>query len=561
MERIFYEFGPFRVDARERLLWRDGKVVPLTPKVFNTLLVLLQSPGRILTKEELMQRVWPDTAVEESNLARNVSTLRRSLGQQRDEHPFIETIPWRGYRFTAQTRELCDVSGTIDSLAVLPFINESTDPATEYLAEGFTESLIHKLSLVGGLKVMSRHSVFQYKQPPDAERVGRELGVRAVLTGRIRLIDDVMLVSVELVDASDNSHLWGAQYNRELSDVVTIQETIARQIAERLKLNLTGADKAQLATRSTENAEAYQFYLKGRYFSNKMTLENIQKGIEFYKQAIDKDPAYALAYAGLLNCYTSMNVPVEARKAAVKSLELDPTLGEAHASLGFFKFIYDWDFAGAEKELRIGIDLNPNHAGARHSYAIYLANMGRHGEAIEQAMHARELDPLSVLMNQTAGNVLMLARDYDGAVDALLSTLELDPHFAAANSVLGFVYGLKGMYPEALIQFEKTRALAGQHPAISASIRTLEAWVYASWGKRSEAMKAIEEVSNSPGATPYSIAVIHAALDETDRAFELLNHAYQARSFQLVSLKVDPSFDRIRTDVRYHDLLVRVGLA
>lgn len=560
-ERIFYEFGPFRVDARERTVSRNGERVPLTPKVFDTLLVLLESAGRILTKEELMQRVWPETAVEESNLARNVSTLRRSLGRERDEPQYIETIPWRGYRFVADIKESRDESGTIDSLAVLPLVNDGQDPAAEYLSDGITESLIHKLSRVRGLRVMSRHSVFHYKERPDAETVGRDLGVRAVLTGRVRLIDDAVLVSVELVDASDNSHLWGAQYNRELSDIVTMQEAIAHQIAELLKLNLTGADKQRLRAHPTENPKAYQLYLKGRYFWNKLTLEGIQTGLGFFKQAIEEDPGYALAYAGLMDCYTYTHVPVEARKAAVKALELDPTLGEVHASLGFFKFLYDWDFSGAESELRTAIDLSPNYAQARHWYAIYLANMGRREEAIDQAMRARELDPLSPIMNQTAGNVLMLARDYDGAIDALLLTLELDPHFAAAHSVLGCIYGLKGMYEEALAQFEKARALAGRHPGIDASIKALEGWVFAAWGKRSDAMKAIEEVSNPPSAPPYSIAAIYAALSENDQAFEWLDRAYHARSFQLVSLKVDPSFDSIRADVRFHDLLRRVGLA
>ena len=559
-DRICYEFGPFRVDASERLVWRDGKRLPLTPKVFNTLLVLLQNAGRILTKEELMQRVWPDTAVEESNLARNVSTLRKLLGEERDEQHYIETIPWRGYRFAAEIRELRDESGTIDSLAVLPLINESPDPATDYLADGITESLIHKLSRVSGLKVMSRHSVFQYKERPDAETVGRELGVRAVLTGRVRLIADVVLVSVELVDAGDNSHLWGGQYNRELANLVTMPETIAQQIAELLKLNLTGADKHTLSARPTGNPEAYQCYLKGRYFWNKLTLEDIQKALGFFKQAIDKDPGYALAYGGLLDCYTYMQVPVEARKAAVKALELDPTLGEVHASLGFFKFLYDWDFAGAELELKKAVELTPNYAQARHWYAIYLANMGRREEAIDQATRARDLDPLSALMNQTAGNVLMLARDYDGATDALLNTLDLDPRFAAAHSVLGCVYCLKGMHEESLAQFEKVRALAGRHPGIDASIKALEGWVYAASGNRSEALKAIEAVSNPPGATPYSIAAIHAALGENDRAFELLDSAYQARSFQLVSLKVDPSFESLHSDPRFQDLSRRVGL-
>jgi TolB-like protein len=476
-ESIFYDFGPFRVDARERLVRRGGQPVPLTPKAFDILLVLIQNGGRILTKEEMMKLVWPDTMVEESNLARNVSTLRKALGEEPEQRQYIETIPWRGYRFVAEVTERREESDAIDSLAVLPFANESLDPAAEYLSDGITENLIHQLSLLSSLKVMSRHSVFRYKARdlkeglPNAETVGRDLSVRAVLTGRIRLIDDVVLVSVELVDARDNRHLWGAQYNRQLSEIATMQETISEQIAERLKLKLTGQDKQRLIERRTENPEAYQLYLKGLYFWNKLTPDGVQKGIQFFQQAIEKDPAYALAYTGLQNCYGYLNRPLEARKAAAKALELDPTSAEAHASSGFFKFVHDWDFSGAETELKLSIELNPNYAQAHHWYSIYLAHMGRHDEAINEATRARELDPLSSLMNQTAGNVLMLARDYDGAVDALLHTLELDPHFAAANSVLGCVYGLKGMYEEALAQFEKVRTLAGNNPMVNASIR------------------------------------------------------------------------------------------
>ena len=387
-EIISYEFGPFVVDSQERVVRRDGKLVPLTPKVFDILMVLIRNPGRILTKDEMMHQVWPDTMVEESNLARNVSTLRKALGEEPGQPHYIETIPWRGYRFVAEVRESREESETIDSLAVLPFVNEGQDPAAEYLCDGITESLIHKLSLLSSLKVMSRHSVFHYKvrdrkeSLPEAKTVGLELGVRAVLTGRIRLIDDIVLIGVELVDASDNRHLWGSQYNRELSDIATLQETISQQIAERLKLKLTGQDKQRLTERErhTENPEAYQLYLKGRHFWNKLTPDGVQKGLELFQQAIEKDPAYALAYTGLLDCHTYLNQPVEGKKAAAKALELDPTLGEAHASLGFFKFLYDWDFPGAEKELKQAIELTPNYAQAHHWYAIYLAQMGRHEE-------------------------------------------------------------------------------------------------------------------------------------------------------------------------------------
>ena len=562
--RIFYEFATFRVDARERQVRRDGKLLALTPKVFDILLLLIQNPGRILTKDEMMKQVWPDTTVEEANLPRNISTLRKALGEERDE--YIETIPWRGYRFVAEVKELRDGSDQIDSLAVLPFVNESADPAAEYLSDGITEDLIHKLSLLSSLKVMSRLSVFHYKvgdpkkSQADAKEVGRVLGVRAVLTGRIRVIENVVLVSVELVDAGDNAHLWGAQYNRELSDISKMQESISREVVQQLKVKLTAQEQQRLAQSHAEDPEAYQLYLKGRYFWNKLTPDGIRKAIQFFEQAIGRDPAYALAYTGLLDCHTYLNQPVQARRAAAQALELDPALGEVHASLGFFKFLYDWDFPGTEKELKQALKLSPNYAQTHHWHAIYVAHMGRFEEAIAEAARARELDPLSPLINQTMGNVLMLAGDYDGAVDALLHTLELDPHFAAAHSVLACVYCLKGMYEEALARFEKVGSLAGGNAAIDASVQVLSGWVYAAWGKKSEAMKIIAQNSESPMVSPYSIAGIYAALGEHDRAFEYLNRAFQARSFQLVSLKVDPSFRNLRSDPRFEDLLHRIGL-
>ena len=568
-ESITYEFGPFRVDSRERAVRRDGKLLLLTPKVFDILLVLIQNPGRILTKDEMMQQVWPDTTVEESNLARNVSTLRKALGEGPGQPQYIETIPWRGYRFVAELRESREESEAIDSLAVLPFVNEGQDPAAEYLSDGITESLIHKLSLLRGLKVMSRHSVFHYKvhgrteSLPEAKTVGRELGVRAVLTGRIRLVDDIVLVGVELVDASDNRHLWGAQYNRQLSDIVRLQETISQQIAERLKLKLASQDKQRLTERGrhTESAEAYQLYLRGRHFWNQLTLDGVQKALELFQQAIEKDPAYALAYTGLLDSYTYLNRPVEARKAAAQALELDPTLGEAHASLGFFKFLYDWDFPGAEKELKQAIELTPNCAQAHHWYAIYLAHMGRHGEAIHEARLAQQLDPLSLLMNQTAGLVLSVARQYDRAVEALRKVIEMDANYAAAHGTLGVVYARKGMCEQAIEEFEKVASLAGGHPAVATSLKALTAYSYAACNRPDKARALVDEISAEPTASSYLLATIYASLGEHDRALDWLGRAYADRDFQVVSLKVDPAFDPLRSTSRFQELLARIGLA
>jgi DNA-binding winged helix-turn-helix (wHTH) protein/Flp pilus assembly protein TadD len=565
VEKISYEFGSFLVDLQERAVRRGGKLLLLTPKVFDILLVLIQNPGRILTKDEIMKQVWPDAIVEESNLARNVSTLRKALGDEPDRHQFIETIPWRGYRFVAEVRELREEEDAIDSLAVLPLVNEGQDQAAEYLSDGITESLIHQLSLLSNLKVMSRYSVFQYKVRdrketlPEAKTVGNVLGVRAVLTGRIRIVDNIVLVGVELVDASDNRHLWGAQYNRELSSIVTLQETISQQIAEQLKPKLTSKDRQRLATRQTENPEAYRLYLKGRHFSNKLTLEGVQKGVELFQQSIEKDPAYALAYTGLSSCFALLNQPVEARKAAMKALELDPSLGEVHASLGFYKFLYDWDFAGAEREMKQAVELAPNDAQAHQGYATFLACMGRHKEAFIEAQRACELDPLSTGMNQTVGNVLAMARDYDAAIDVLLRALELDPHFFPVRSALVITYAAKGMFKEALAQYEKLPSLAGGHPIVDANIKALIGLVYALAGQRTEARKIIEEVSKPPTATSYNIARIYAALGENNRAFEYLDGAFRERSPEMVSLKADPHVDNLRGDPRFQGLLARIG--
>jgi adenylate cyclase len=502
-----YEFGPFRVDVRERTLRRDGELVPLTPKAFDILLVLVQNSGRVLTKNEMMNLVWPDTAVEESNLARNVSTLRKALGNGPDEHGYIETIPWRGYRFIAKVRQPSDEQAAIDSLAVLPFLNESTDSATDYLADGITESLIHKLSRVAKLKVMSRNSVFRYKAGdvkaglPDARTVGRELGVRAVLIGCIRQVDGIMLVNVELIDAADNTHLWGGQYNREASDILALQDSLSQQIAEVLRVRLTSSDKLELAKRQTENSDAYHLYLKGRFYWNKFTMDGVRKGIELFKEAIEKDPNYALAYTGLLDGYTYLNNPVEARKAAVTALELDPTLGEAHASLGFFTFLYDWDWLKAEVEFRLAIDLSPNYAQAHHWYSIYLAQMGRHEEAIREARLAKQLDPLSLSMNQTAGLVFCVARQYDRAVDELRKVIEMDANYAAAHGTLGLVYARKGMCEQAIEEFEKVASLAGGHPGVATSLKGLTAYSYAVCNRPDKARALVEEICAEPTAS------------------------------------------------------------
>ena len=281
--------------------------------------------------------------------------MRNALGERPREHQYIETVPWRGYRFVASVKEVRDQSArpAISSIAVLPFVNVAGDPNLEYLADGITETLINNLSQLTQLKVMSRNSTFRYKgRETDASAVGQDLNVQSVLIGRVAERDDLLSISVELVDAHDDSHIWGAQYNRKRADIFAMQETIAQEITEKLRLKLTGEEQQRLTRRHTENAEAYQLYLKGRYYFNKLTLDGVQKGVEHFQQAIEKDAQYALAYTGLIDCYNYLAKRAEAKTAATRALELDQTLGEAHASLAFHRFLYDWDFADAEREFK-----------------------------------------------------------------------------------------------------------------------------------------------------------------------------------------------------------------
>ncbi len=562
-----YEFGPFRVDARERQLLRNGKPVPLTPKIFDILLVFVQNSGHILSKDEVMKLIWPNTAVEEGSIARNISTLRKALGESPTNCQYVETIPWRGYRFVANVREVRDVPGrpAIDSIAVLPFVNVARDPSLEYLSDGIAENLINNLSQLPNLRVVSRNSAFRYKgRETEAPAIGHELNVQAVVMGRVAERADLLSISVELVDARDNRHLWGGQYNRQAADIFTLQETIAHEITEKLRLKLTGEEQQRLSKRHTENAEAYHLYLKGRYHFNKLTPDGVEKGITYFQQAIEKSPRYALAYTGLLDCYNYLGKPAEAKEAANKALELDHTLGEVHASLAFHRFLYDWDFAGAEKGFTQALEMSPNYAEAHHWYAIYLANVGRHDEAMPLAKRAVELDPLSLLMNMTPALAFYLSRQYERSVEALQRIIDMEPNFPAAHSVLGNAYCQQGMYEPAMAEYHKVLELSKSVAVVETAMKAIIAHAYARSGKRSKSMEMLAEVIKASvtgiNVSSYSIAGIYAALGQKEQSFEWLNKAREQHDLQLVSLKVDPTLDALRSDRRLADLIRQVGL-
>jgi serine/threonine-protein kinase len=461
---------------------------------------------------------------------------------------------------------------TIDSLAVLPFVNAGGDPNAEYLSDGITESLINSVSQIPGIKVVSRASAFHYKgKDVGARTVGRELGVAAVLTGRIVQRGDALSIRAELVDARDDTHLWGEEYNRRLSDILAVQEEIARDISGKLRQRLTGEEKKRLTRRYTGNAEAYGLYLKGRYHWNKRTGEDIQKGIGYFQQAIEKDPTYALAYAGLADSYAvlseytglpSSETFPKAKAAASKALEIDDTLAQAHATLASTHQSFDWDFSSADKEYRRAIELDPKYPTAHHWYSLTLSVLGRHEQAIAEAERANELDPLSPIISSTRAFVFYDARQYDRAIEAARKTLELDKGLGWTHVVLGLALEQKKMYPEAIAELGEAVRLSGRSIYAVAAL----GHAYAVSGRREEAMRLIEELKGwtERGYDPLAnISLVYAGLGQNDEAMRELEKAYQARSAWLINLalKVDPRWDALRSDARFQDLLRRIGFS
>ena len=618
------EFGPFRLDPAERKLLRGNEVVVLTPKAFDTLYLLVRNSGRVLEKDELIRMIWPNTFVEEGSLSNHIFLLRKALG---GDPEFIETVPRRGYRFIGAVRQFPPAASapperphevgdpgiasfpaktrrllrsraglglavvallaalasaswfyrvasrggeTIDSVAVLPFVNASDDPNAEYLSDGLTESLVNCLSQLPHLKVMSRDTSFRFKgKQADPKTVGHQLGVRAIFKGRVTQRGDTLNISAELIDSRDGSHIWGQQYARKLADMNTLREEIAGEMASALRLRLTPADEKRLTVSYTADPEAYQDYLKGRYWWNKSTEEGFDKGIEYFQQAIAKDPTYALAYSGLADCYSSLAesglVPfregyLRAKDAALKAVELDNTLAEAHGSLALIKSSYDWDWSGANNEIRRAIELNPSYADAHRLHAEVLWQTGQMGEAIAENKLILGLDPLSLNTNDTLGVVFFLARQYDRAIEQEAKTLELDPNFIDAYYFRGMAYLKKSMYREGMAEFEKGVAISPLDPEALTGL----GYGYAVTGRRAEAQKVLDklaELSKREYISAVWRAKIYAGLDEKDMAFEWLEKAYEDRSIVSVGyIKPNPMFDPLRSDSRYANLLRRMNL-
>jgi len=618
-----YEFGQFTLVRTEKRLLCDGKAIPLAPKVFDTLVLLVENPGRLIQKDELLEALWPDTVVEEVALAHNVSQLRKALGDRAEEPRFIETVPKRGYRFIAPVRVVSEpaarraspaASGTapsaaqrtewsrpavlaacaavlllmaaasgylylprateraagapaIHSLAVLPLESLSGDKEQEYFADGITDALITDLAQVASLRVISRTSAMQFRGSRETlPQIGRDLQVDAVVEGTVARGEGRMRVTAQLIEARTDRHLWARTYERDLKDVLALQDEIAQAIAEQIRIKLTPKERSLLTQPHAVDSEAYDAYLRGRYWWSKRTAEGEWKGLDYFQKAIARDPKYALAYAGVADSFVVLGgharLPAtealpKAKEAALKALELDPSLAEAHTSLAFVKFSNDWDWAGAEREFREAIALNPNYATAHHWYSHYLVAMGRLDEAVSELERARDLDPYSVPINSFLGQALYYARRYDEALRQYRRGLEMHPDRVEFYEGTADVYEQKKMFAESVAL--RLQALSLNKDPTSAALDQ----AFKSSGYGGYLRKKIETLEQAPQLNPFAVlllAHLYAALNDEAHVMLYLGRAYEERNPWLLNLSVDPGMDSLRSSPRFRDLIRRIGL-
>ena len=618
--KAVFEFGLFRLNPAERLLLRGQTPVRLPPKAFDALLLLVENPGHLLEKEELLRKVWPGTFVEESNLAQHISILRKALQDGEDGFRYIETVPKRGYRFVAEVRVSGDippdtgsaaqsappqrrfrswafpVAGlavllaaliltpwvwrrlrgpgpeTIQSLAVLPLRNLSGDATQDYFAEGMTEALITDLARIPSLKVISRTSIMQYKDSHKRlPQIAQELGVDAIVEGSVQRSGDRVRITAQLVRGTTDRHIWAAAYDRDLRDLVTLEDGVSRNIAEQIRRQIAPRAPQQLANSAAVSPQAREDYLKGRYFWNRRSEAGYLKAVEYFQAAVREDPQYAQAYAGLADAYALLGslpgakLPRDqtmprAKETALTALNLDDSLADAHTSLAFVEMHYEWKFQEAEREFKRAIDLDPNYSTAHQWYAFDLAALGRLDEAAAEMMRARQTDPLSAIINTDAAEMLYYDHKGSEALRQARATVEMAPDFAHAHRVMERVYNERRMFPEAIAEGKRALELSGNDTWMLYEL----AHTYLLAGDKAEMQDCLRRIASmSPGGILPDEAIlpeIYVALGDVDRAWKVMDALYRRRDGSLILLKADPCFDVLRSDPRFQELLQRVGL-
>jgi TolB-like protein/DNA-binding winged helix-turn-helix (wHTH) protein/Tfp pilus assembly protein PilF len=623
-------FGAFEADVQTGELRKQGKRIRLQDQPFQLLVMLLEAPGQLVTRDELRSKLWPQTTVDfDHGLNKAISKIREALGDS-PEHPrFVETVARRGYRFLADVAVTCDgraktvpddpayegspafspaltttykiakpgyrarllfglglalvvasavswvfyhdiySSPAIRSLAVLPLENLSGDSSQDYFADGMTDALITRLAQISTLRVISRTSVMTYKNVhrPLAE-IARDLNVDAVVEGSVSRVGERIRVTAQLIDARNEKHIWASSYDEDIRDTLVLQSRVTRAIAEQIRATVSPQEQLTLAKSRTVDPDAYEAYLKGRYFWNKRTGEGLRTAIDYLRRAITIDPSYAEAYAGLADSYAvagdwkyGVLAPLDAfpkaTAAAAKALVLDASLGEAHASLAYALDLYGWDWVAAETEYKQAIQLNPGYATAHQWYSWHLFMVGRDDDALNELRRAESLDPLSLIINADIADALCVAHRYDEAVEQSEKTLKMDANFAVGHYELGQALVQKHMYDQAIAEFQRAIVLSGHSGAFDSNL----GYAYAVSGRKEEAIKIINDLeSRHPEnhSVDADIALIYVGLDDRDEAISRLNKAFDAR-FKASILR-RPAFDPLRSDARFQDLLRRMGL-
>jgi TolB-like protein/DNA-binding winged helix-turn-helix (wHTH) protein/Flp pilus assembly protein TadD len=624
LSRAIYDFGPFRLESGQHLLLRDGQPVAIPPKAFEILTALLDQRGALISKEDLQNRVWPNTFVDENNLTQQISLLRRILGESPEQPQYIETVPRYGYRFIAQVQEkgdaepqaaeeglpvararrrgavlwrsgsavaialaillggfyLADLRDTrlraanpqhIRSLVILPLANLTGDSSQDYFVDAMTDSLTTDLAQIHQLRVISGTSAMHYKGTKKTlPEIARELRVDGVVEGTVFRSDDHVRITAQLVDAPADRHLWARSYERDLRDVMKLQDEVALDVAGAIKVTLTPQEQLRLTNASPVNTEAYQLFLQGQYFSTRLTEDFLRKAVSTLQQSISKDPNYVPAHVALALAYESLatdgyDSPAvgfgKAKAELTRALELDEGSGEAHANLGVIKMTYDWDWPGARKEIQRGLELDPNSAPAQSVQGTYFVVTGHFDEAIAQMRRAQSQDPVGLDASLFVGQFYLMARRYDQGIVEIKKTLGLDPNFLPAHAELAFAYARAGKRAEAATEYQKTRSLMAPRQAL-----ILDQWmapVEILLGNRAAALKNADwwaRESAHRHIDAYILAAFYAELGLKERAFAWLERGFEQRSPSMAYLKIDANFpENMRADPRFQEILHRMN--